>query len=324
MQNDFFVSGKGINDDDKFDSRIDQNFSEKFRMFARGSYDHGESVPLNGFGNVGTSIGDGPNKSNLYNVTINGVYTVNATTIVNFNCGFARDVGVRFPFSEGVTPASLGFPRTYSDVAGLSNYEFPNISFGGNTNLSNLGQAKFTTLLNRPMSHIVRGDVTKVFSKHTVRAGAEWRKFFLNFTQLGLPDGAFSFGAGFTQRVVNPAAVATEGNGFATFLLGLPNNGGSVSHSFDAATASAYAGAYVQDDWKVSQKLTLNIGLRYDVDTPRTERYNRLSYFDINAASPLQGKVASSATCPNCGNLREQSCSSGRTAGTAATRRQRI
>ena len=303
MQNNFFVSGKGVADDDKFDSRIDQNFSEKFRMFARGSYDHGENVPLNGFGTIGTSIGDGKNVSDLYNVTVNGVYTLSPTTILNFNYGFARNVGIRYPFSEGTTPASLGFPQNYSDVAGLSNYEFPNFSFSGNTNLSNLGQATFTTLLNRPMSHIIRGDVTKVLAKHTLRAGGEWRKFFLNFTQLGNPDGAFNFGAGFTQRVVNASAVSTEGNGFATFLLGLPNNG-SVSHSFDAATASAYAGVYVQDDWRVTKKLTLNIGLRYDVDSPRTERYNRLSFWDSNAPSPLQGKVAASATCPNCGNLK--------------------
>ncbi|MDQ6675691.1 MAG: TonB-dependent receptor [Acidobacteriota bacterium] len=304
MQNNFFVSGKGVGDDDKFDSRIDQNFSDKFRLFARGSYDHGESVPFNGFGNIGTSIGDGRNVSDLYNVTVNGVYTLSPTTILNFNYGFARNVGIRYPFSEGTTPASLGFPQSYSDVVGLSNYEFPNISFAGNTNLSNLGQATFTTLLNRPMSHIIRGDVTKVLAKHTLRAGGEWRKFFLNFTQLGNPAGAYSFGAGFTQRVVNASAVAAEGNGFATFLLGLPNNGGSVSHSFDAATASAYAGAYVQDDWRATNKLTLNIGLRYDVDTPRTERYNRLSYWDPDAPSPLRGQVASSAICPNCGNLR--------------------
>lgn len=303
MQNNFFVSGKGVNDDDKFDARIDQNFSDKFRMFARGSYDHGESIPLNGFGNVGTSIGDGPNVSDLYNITVNGVYTMSPSTIVNFNYGFARDVGIRYPFSEGTTPASLGFPANYSSIAGISNYEFPNISFSGNTNLSNLGQATFTTLLNRPMSHIIRGDLTKVYSKHTIRAGGEWRKFFLNFTQLGQPDGQFSFSNSYTQQVVNAASSATQGNGFATFLLGLPT-GGSITHSFDAATASAYAGFYVQDDWRATQKLTFNIGLRYDIDVPRTERYDRLSYWDIDAASPLQGKVAASAICPNCGNLK--------------------
>lgn len=304
QQNNLFVSGKSVSDDDRFDSRIDHNFSEKFRMFARGSFDRSLGVPFNGFGNPGTSIGDGPNNSNQYNVTVNGVYTLTPTTILNFNYGFARNVSIRFPFSEGTSPASLGFPQSFADITAINNFEFPNFSFSGNTNVSNLGQATFTTLKNRPYSHILRGDVTKIMGKHTLKFGGDWSKQFLNFTQLGAPDGQFAFGASFSQQVVNAAAVATQGNGFATFLLGLPNNNtNDLAHSFDAATSGSYFGFYFQDDWKVTSKLTLNIGLRYDVDIPRTERYNRLSYFDIDAPSPIAGKV-SSALCPACSNLK--------------------
>ena len=290
QQNNYFASGKAASQDDKFDSRIDHNFSAKWRVFARGSYGRGLNVPLNGFGTQGTSIGDGQNVSNQYNVTFNSVYTFSPTTIFSFNYGFARTTGVRYPFSQGIDTATLGFPSYYSNLVAVQNKEFPNISFGGNTNLSNLGQATFTTLLNRPMSHILRGDLTKVLAKHTLKFGGQWRKNFLNFTQLGQPAGQYSFAANYTQRVVGAAAVITEGNGLATALLGIPG-GGSISHSFDAATASADTGFYFQDDWKVARKLTFNIGLRYDVDIPRTERYNRLSYFDLDAPSPIAGKV---------------------------------
>jgi hypothetical protein len=301
LTNNFYASGKSVGDDDKFDARIDHAFNSNFRMFARGSYDHGENVPLNGFGNVGTSIGDGKNVSDLYNVTVNGIYTLNATTILNMNYGFARNVGIRFPFSEGTSPATLGLPASYAAIAGISNFEFPNISFGGNNTVSNLGQSTYTTLINRPMSHIIRGDVTKVLTKHTLKAGGEWRKFFLNFTQLGQPDGAYNFNGNYTQQVVGSSANTTQGFGVAQLLLGVPS-GGSITHSFDAAMASSYAGLYVQDDWKVTEKLTLNMGLRYDVDVPRTERYNRLSYWDITAPSPIAGKVPATA-CAACGNL---------------------
>ncbi len=290
QQNNFFASGKAASEDDKFDARIDHNFSSKLRMYGRASRGWGTNQPLNGFGTLGTSIGDGPNVSRQYNLTINGVYTFSPTTIFNFNYGFARTTGVRYPFSTGIDLAALGFPSYYTNLVAIQNKEFPNISFGGNTNLSNLGQATFTTLLNRPMSHILRGDLTKVLAKHTLKFGGEWRKMFLNFTQLGQPAGQYSFAANYTQRVVGAAAVVTEGNGLATGLLGIPG-GGSISHSFDAATASAYTGFYFQDDWKVARKLTFNIGLRYDVDVPRTERYNRLSYFDIDAPSPIAGRV---------------------------------
>ncbi len=302
-QNNFFASGKAPSNDNKLDSRVDHNFSEKFRMYGRGSYDTSRSIPLNGYGNAGTSIGDGQNNSQQYNITVNGIYTITPSTVFNFNYGFARNVSIRYPFSEGTTPSSLGFPTSVDAVAGINNFEFPNITFGGNTNISNLGQATFTTLKNFPTSHIIRGDLSKIAGKHTIKFGAEWRKLFLNFTQFGQPSGQYNFNGSYTQQVVGASSSTTQGNGFASFLLGVPGSG-SITHSFDAATASAYAGFYAQDDWKITRKLTINLGLRWDADIPRTERYNRLSYFDLNATNPLQGKVASSAICPNCGNLK--------------------
>lgn len=287
FSNNFFTTGKAPSRGDKFDSRIDHSFSSKLRVYARGSYDHSENTPFNGYGNIATSIGDGRNVSDNYNVTVNAFYTFSPTTILSFNYGLGRFAGIRYPFSEGTTPASLGFVKSFSDIAGISNYEFPNMSVGG---VSNLGQATFTTLLNRPMSHVLRSDLTKVFSRNTVKFGAEFRKLLLNFTQLGQPDGQFSFGSGETQGVTGQATSTTQGFGFASFLLGVPSSG-NISHTFDAAMASAYWGFYVQDDWKVSRTFTVNIGVRYDVDIPRTERYNRLSWFDPNAPSPIAGKV---------------------------------
>src|SRR5205807_2328209 len=66
-QNNFFVSGKSPSTNDKFDSRLDHNFSDQFRFWARGSYERNASAPLNGFGNAGTSIGDGPSNTHNYN-----------------------------------------------------------------------------------------------------------------------------------------------------------------------------------------------------------------------------------------------------------------
>ncbi|HLK68383.1 MAG TPA: TonB-dependent receptor [Bryobacteraceae bacterium] len=301
--NNWRTQGVANNPYDQIDARIDHNFSDKFRMFARGSNQSGINTDFNGFGNAGTSFGSGPVTYYNRNVTINAVYSFSPTTILNLNYGLARDVSVRYPFSEGTKPSSLGFPSAIDSV--VDNYEFPQIGASGNTSGYNLGQASFTTLLDRPYSHVARADLTKVLSKHTLKAGATFVKLFVNFTQLGSPDGQYSFGSSYTQQNTSLGTSTTQGNGFATFLLGLPNNNGNdLQYTFAAATASAYWGTYFQDDWKISRKLTLNLGVRYDVDIPRTERYNRLSYFDINAPSPLQGMVAASAVCPNCGNLK--------------------
>ncbi|MDQ1474467.1 MAG: hypothetical protein QOJ99_5947 [Bryobacterales bacterium] len=132
--------------------------------------------------------------------------------------------------------------------------------------------------------------------------GGEYRKLFINFTQYGFPDGQFNFDQTWTQQVLTSAN--NTGSPYASFLLGLPSSG-QVTHEPTAADANNYMALYVQDDWRITRSLTLNLGLRWDLETPRTERYNRLSYWDPNLPSPLQGQVPASA-CASCGSLRGQ------------------
>ncbi len=303
--NNWHTLGGNTNPQNQLDARIDQNFSEKFRMFARGSNQSGSGSDFNGFGLAATNQGTGPNVYYNRNITVNGIYTLSPTMILNVNYGFARDSSVRTPFSQGTCPSAIGLPSSLDAV--VQNCEFPQVTISGNNPGFTLGQSSYTTLYDFPYSHIFRGDVTKILGKHTLKMGGTWEKMFVNFTQLGSPDGQFTFTSSFTQQNASASTSTTQGNGLATFLLGLPsNNSGDIQFSFAGATASTYTGAYFQDDWKVTRKLTLNLGMRYDVDTPRTERYNRLSYFNPNVPSSLQGQVQASANCPNCGNLMGQ------------------
>ncbi len=291
-QNNYFLSSKSPSREDRFDSRVDHGVADHLRLWTRFSRTAGNSSPLNGFGNVGTSSGDGPGRNFGHNVAINAVETFNPTTILNVNYGLARRNTTRFPFSQGFDMRTLGLPQNAYDVAATQGLEFPRFDFGGNTNISSLGQATFTTLKDRDTAHNSRADLTKVLGRHTVKAGMEYRKMFLNFTQLGQPNGQYSFGSQWTQRQAGTTTTSTtQGNGFASMLIGVPNSG-TISHTFDSAMASSYWGFYVQNDWRLSRKLTLNMGLRWDADTPHTERYNRLSYWDIDAPSPIAGRVA--------------------------------
>ena len=139
--------------------------------------------------------------------------------------------------------------------------------------VSKLGQATFTTLLQAPSSHNVQFDVTKVVSRHTFKAGVQYNKLFMNFTQLGQPDGSFTFGDTFVKSDSRASSVSTVGFGFASFLLGLATSG-NQEHTFSASTASSYYGFYIQDEWRVSQRLTINFGVRWELPqgTPPTFR----------------------------------------------------
>lgn len=131
---------------------------------------------------------------------------------------------------------------------------------------------------------------TKIAGRHTLRFGLDGRMFRVNNNEAGNASGNFSFGTNFTQGPNANVASATAGNGLASLLLGLGS--GTFTTKFrDLATQSFYYGPYIQDDWRVTDRLTLNVGLRWEVETPRTERYNRMNYFDPSVRNPLSDRT---------------------------------
>jgi hypothetical protein len=138
------------------------------------------------------------------------------------------------------------------------------------------------------MSHSWALANTKVFSRHNLKFGAEARLLINNTNQQGRGVGDYTFGTNFTQGPNALSASSTAGDGFASYLLGLGS--GTLTHNFKIInTKSEYWAGYIQDDWKVSSKLTVNLGLRYDLFLPRIERYNRQNYIDLTATNPLAG-----------------------------------
>ncbi|MCI0623539.1 MAG: TonB-dependent receptor [Acidobacteria bacterium] len=104
-----------------------------------------------------------------------------------------------------------------------------------------------------------------------LKFGFEGRLLRVNTNEADQTVGNYSFGRGFTQGLNPLAASATAGDAFASFLLGLGT--GTHTRFFKVlSTQNYYWGFYLADDFKVSSKLTLNLGLRYELETPRTER----------------------------------------------------
>src|SRR5581483_10030866 len=298
--NNFTSAGTGPSDSYRIDTRIDHNWTRAWRTFVRVSTSWSNSVSFNGFGNIATSSGSGPSSGRATQLSLDNTITISPTLIANLRYGFGRTRSTSLPFSNGIDLTALGFPAYYQQAAEREGREFPRMDFGGT--VANLGQSGWTRLFMAPMVHSLTGSMNKILPRHSIKFGGEYRKLLINFQQAGYPSGTFNFRNDWTQQEITTTS-PTAGFPLASFLLGLPNNtGGAFTHDGTAASASSYFAGYIQDDWKITQKLTLNLGLRYDVDIPRTERFDRYSYFNLYETSPIAGRVPASA-CPACGNL---------------------
>ena len=306
------VAGQGYNftstgvDTDSyyhFDTKLDHNWTPNWHTFVRFSHNADYNVPFSGFNNIASEGYGGPTTSGSYSLSYDNTFTFSPTLLGEVRYGLSRASSVRLPFGGTFPLTSLGFPASLGNVANVQ--VFPNYNFSNN--FASLGSSGYVALLENPTAHDANASVIKITHGNNLKFGGEFRKLLLNFHQYAQPSGTYSFGQSWTQQQLNNNKGSSDGNGFAAFLLGLADYG-YITHDITTAQASSYIALYGQDDYKATQRLTLNFGLRWDVELPRTERHNQLSYWDPSAPSPIQAAVnatgVSATVCPSCSNLR--------------------
>lgn len=273
---------------DTFSLRGDHLFSERNRMFIRYSYDDTPFIRAAPYGRDNpASPGTGAQIFNRQNAVLEDTHTITPTTLLTLRYSFTRLGNRREPFSDGFDLTTLGLPANlqpqigeprafpYVSITGFSvTGSIPNIVVGGA-----LGAGDLIRLGNN--SHALQGNVTKSLTRHTLKTGAEYRLIQFNNQQTGSNAVLFDFTPQWTQGPNPAASSATAGLSLATFLLGVP--GGSVTPAPPLAQSQRYYGVFIQDDWKVSNRLTLNLGFRWEYETPRYDRFNQLTNFDFAA-----------------------------------------
>src|SRR5262249_45684090 len=139
-------------------------------------------------------------------------------------------------------------------------------------------------------SYSLQPNVNWVRGRHVIKAGSELRLYNQNSIGPGYASGNYSFSRTWTQENALRAD-ALSGNEFASFLLGYPA-GGNVDKNINPAVSWRYYGFYFQDDWKLTRKLTLNLGARWDYEAPAAERFNRMIRgFAFDQPSPIANRV---------------------------------
>jgi len=281
----YYQSASGNRNTNQYDIRIDQNFGTKDTLFGVWSYSHFKEhtpTPLPGIADGGY-YGLGTEDHPHYAVAA-GYSHVFSTTLVNeFHFGLNHSVDnivADEAYTYGV-PAKYGIPGVAQSPG---NGGLPIISIG---NLTELGVGGWTPTLEWVRSTELADNVTKVYGSHTFKAGYQWDLLQSDLVQPGWGRGGFYYTGQFTTI----PAIGSTTTAIADAVLipkastvGGPNYVGGV----DQVNASNYApanehryymGAYIQDDWKVTPKLTFNIGLRWDLTTPYAENDGLQSNF---------------------------------------------
>jgi hypothetical protein len=284
-ENNFFASGSALSNMDNIDGKLDHNITETQTIFGRYSYRYNESAPPAYFPQeIRVAEGRIVQQNDSHNAVVNYTNTLNPTSILNINTGFSRTFFVYNNQGLGFLPSSLGLPASIDSA--VDQQMFPAFGAAGYQSLGG-GDHRRSAF----MSYNLIGSLTKILGNHTVKFGYEGRMYRANIWE-ARSAGTFNFSRGFTQGPNPNAASASAGNSIASLLLGTGTEGNALIQNWkNVAAQSFYHAMYIQDDWRVTQKLTLNLGLRYDLDVPRTERYNRQNYFDPDAPSPLASVV---------------------------------
>jgi hypothetical protein len=284
-RNNYYRTGTSNLDTANTDVRVDRNFGASGRGFVRYSHRFVKTAPLQAFpDDLAIAEGRVIEENRVHNFVSEYNQTIGRSTLLTARIGFARTLFVFDNQGLGFKPSALGLPvsidnavdRQMFPAIGASNY----VSLGGNDHR-----------YNAFMSYPALVGLTRTSSKHTFKTGLDARMIRVNVWE-ARAAGTFNFSAGMTQGPNPNTASSTAGNAIASLLLGTgTSNNALIQNWKNVAANNFYVGGYVQDDWRATSRLTLNLGLRYDFETPRTERFDRMNYFDPEAASPLAAQV---------------------------------
>ncbi len=212
-------------------------------------------------------------------IQVNSTWIVNPTTVITARYGTNRFPNLIAEVSQGFDPVALGFPASLTSQ--LQSKFFPTIFFA---NYDQLGQN--TSQLDNWKSQILNGTLAKTAGRHNLTFGAEYRRIRMDYQDFGNAPGTYSFSGAFTQESPN-SSDGRSGSDIADLLLGLPISG-QIDITTQLNTYLDYNAVFAQDDWRVSSKLTLNLGLRWESETGLKENNNQLAVgFDRNAKASL-------------------------------------
>ena len=277
-------ASRGI-DQAVFGSRLDHNFTPAWRVFGRFSANRSTLAQPDNYGNPATP-GVGANGRLFLNNTTAGLDTtgiLSANSVFNLRYGLARFFWSRRTRSYGFNQRELGMPDAL--VSQMAAPLFPIVGVEG---FSGLGGGSF--LHTGQDTHSLLVSVSRLSGRHNMKFGTDVRLRRLNLFNLTNGGGNYTFNRAMTRGPDPNVFSANAGSGFASLLLGTATSG-SINIAAGYSLQNFYYAVYFQDDFRLSSRLTLNLGVRWEAESPYTERRNQMNWFDFALPSPLRNAV---------------------------------
>ncbi len=266
-------------------TRVDHRITPKQNVFVRYTRNNRRESRNAYFGSINGVV---PTGNFLYRindgVTADHVYTMNSSSVLDVRAGWQRFQEPNVRQHEGlVDPASLGFTPAAVAVFNGARY-FPLVDVGS---FSGIGDNLAGTVTHSIYSF--QPTYTHIMGTHAIKAGYDWRMYKELGVNPGRQGSDYLFRGNYTRAQDNSSD--QFGQAFASFLLGQPT-AGAIERNAERLNYTMFNGMFVQDDWKLTSKLTVNVGLRYEYEGATTESQNRnVRGFDPNASISIAPAV---------------------------------
>lgn len=265
-------------------ARIDHVFSDRNRMYGRythsdfnGSFD--ELIPGS---DARGRLRQRPHRG----IALDDVAVLSPSMVLDIRYGFTWFREYESFKNIGWNIGEFGFPQSLINQLDPAGISFPQLSITNMLQLGNNGGFQRTNY-----SHSLLGVLNWSRGSHNLKMGFDGRLMLENNKTYGNVSPLINVDATYTRGPLDNTPASPAGQPLASFLFGIPTGGG-VDVNDSRAERSPYYAMFLQDDWRITRKLTLNLGLRWEYEGPITERYDRSSGdFDFATTNPIQAQA---------------------------------
>jgi Carboxypeptidase regulatory-like domain/TonB dependent receptor len=291
--NNFTTAAPTGGDHNQVVARLDHNITNKQRLFLRFNYWRVQDLPIDPLSS-GLCADRCAEDYHSYAMASGYTYGVTPTTVFGFNASISRFTYNRSPKNAGFDLTTIGWPASYNGVipSEMRTPPTPCVANFADNIMCTQGQSY---IQDRDTQFYLSPSISMLRGHHQIHIGVQLEVGRDDYAQSNIASGAFDFCVAGQACFTALPGVPGTGFSFADFLLGYADNFNNFENHFFAqavvpaftAGQQIYQAFYFENSWHATRKLTLNLGLRYDLQGPWSERFNRLSYFDPTATSYL-------------------------------------